>query len=143
MSTIKSPVPKTQRPTTKAKKPIQITKMKVYTAAAINLENTTSVIYSEDWYNGYLDSETITEIEVFNNELVGQDVALHGYYMKDSRHYDFVAFGAISPLTKYTFLKGTINYKDSQDVNNYFNSSVLNGEVPNENYSPYLISIDQ
>jgi hypothetical protein len=63
--------------------------------------------------------------------------------MKDSRHYDFVAFGAISPLTKYTFLKGTINYKDSQDVNNYFNSSVLNGEVPNENYSPYLISIDQ
>ena len=80
---------------------------------------------------------------MFNNELVGQDVALHGYYMKNSRHYDFVAFGAISPLTKYTFLKGTINYKDSQDVNNYFNSSVLNGEVPNENYSPYLISIDQ
>ena len=115
----------------------------IYEAVEINLENTTSVIYSEDWYNGYLDSETITEIEVFNNELVGQDVALHGYYMKDSRHYDFVAFGAISPLTKYTFLKGTINYKDSQDVNNYFNSSVLKGEVPNENYSPYLISIDQ
>jgi dienelactone hydrolase len=109
----------------------------------IKLENTTSVIYSQDWYDGYLDSETITEIEVFNTELVDQDVALHGYYMKDARHYDFVAFGAISPLTKYTFLKGTINYKDSLDVNNYFNSSVLKGEIPDENYSPYLISIKQ
>jgi dienelactone hydrolase len=109
----------------------------------IKLENTTSVIYSQDWYDGYLDSEAVTEIEVFNSELVGQDVALQGYYMKDARHYDFVAFGAISPLTKYTFLKGTINYKDSLDVNNYFNSVVLKGEIPDENYSPYLISIKQ
>ena len=109
----------------------------------IKLENTTTVIYSQDWYNGYLDSETITEIEVFNSELVGQDVELRGYYMKDSRHYDFVAFGSISPLTKYTFLKGAINYKDALDVNNYFNSSVLNSEVPNEAFSPYLVSIDQ
>jgi len=29
------------------------------------------------------------------------------------------------------------------DVNNYFNRTVLNGETPNEDYSPYLISIDQ
>ena len=107
----------------------------------IKLENTTSVIYSQDWYDGYLDAESVTEIEVFNNELVGQDVSLHGYYMKDARHYDFVAFGAISPLTKYTFLKGTINYKDSLDVNNYFNSTVLKGDIPDENYSPYLITI--
>ena len=107
----------------------------------IKLENTTSVIYSQDWYDGYLDSEAVTEIEVFNTELVGQNVVLQGYYMKDARHYDFVAFGAISPLTKYTFLKGTINYKDSLDVNNYFNSTVLKGEIPDENYSPYLITI--
>ena len=36
--------------------------------------------------------------------------------MTDSAHYDFVAFGAISQLTKYTFLKGSINYKDSLTI---------------------------
>ena len=107
------------------------------------IRNKTDVIYSEDWFSGYTDSEELTEIEVYNTILSPQDVEIHGYYMKDSRHYDFVAFGSISPLTKYTFLKGSINYEDSLDVNNYFNRTVLNGETPNEDYSPYLISIDQ
>jgi len=107
------------------------------------IRNNTDVIYSEDWYSGYSDSDELTEIEVYNTILSSQDVEIHGYYMKDSRHYDFVAFGSISPLTKYTFLKGSINYEESLDVNNYFNRTVLNGDTPNEDYSPYLISIDQ
>ena len=107
------------------------------------IRNKTDVIYSEDWFSGYTDSDELTEIEVYNTILSPQDVEIHGYYMKDSRHYDFVAFGSISPLTKYTFLKGSINYEESLDVNNYFNRTVLNGGTPNEDYSPYLISIDQ
>jgi len=55
------------------------------------------------------------------------------YYMTDSRHYDFVAFGAISPLAKYSFLKGSINYEDSLNVNNYFNISSLRKEKISEN----------
>ena len=39
--------------------------------------------------------------------------------------------------------KGSISYEDSLGVNNYFNRTVLNGGTPNEDYSPYLISIDQ
>ena len=109
----------------------------------IQLRNKTDVIYSEDWFNGYTDSEELTEIELYRTLLSKQDVEIHGYYLKDSKHYDFVAFGSISSLTKYTFLKGAINYEDSLNVNNYFNSSALRGEIPNEEYSPYLVSVDQ
>ena len=56
-----------------------------------------------------------------------------GYYMTDSAHYDFVAFGTISKLTKYTFLKGTIDYKDSLQTNNYFNITALRNEIVVEN----------
>lgn len=113
----------------------------IYDAREINLRNKTAVIYSEDWYNGYLDSEELTEIEVFNTVLKIKDVEIDGYYMKDARHYDFVAFGSISPLAKYSFLKGSIEYADSLSVNNYFNSIVIGGGIPDESYSEYLISI--
>ena len=113
----------------------------IYDAREINLRNKTAVIYSEDWYNGYLDSEELTEIEVFNTVLTIKDVEIDGYYMKDARHYDFVAFGSISPLAKYSFLKGSIEYADSLSVNNYFNSIVIGGGIPDESYSEYLISI--
>ena len=53
--------------------------------------------------------------------------------MSESKHYDFVAFGAISPLAKYSFLKGSIDYKDSLNINNYFNLSSLRKEKINEN----------
>ena len=45
--------------------------------------------------------------------------------MTQSAHYDFIAFGAISPLAKYTFLKGRIDYKDSLKANNRFNLESL------------------
>ena len=51
-----------------------------------------------------------------------------GYYLTNSAHYDFVAFGAISQLTSYTFLKGSIDYKDSLQTNNYFNITALRNE---------------
>ena len=51
-----------------------------------------------------------------------------GYYLTDSAHYDFVAFGAVSPLTKYTFLKGKIDYTDSISTNNTFNLQALQGK---------------
>ncbi|MBT5655308.1 MAG: hypothetical protein HOI90_00595 [Actinobacteria bacterium] len=113
----------------------------IYDAREINLRNKTAVIYSEDWYNGYLDSEELTEIEVFNTVLKIKDDEIDGYYMKDARHYDFVAFGSISPLAKYSFLKGSIEYADSLSVNNYFNSIVIGGGIPDESYSEYLVSI--
>ena len=53
--------------------------------------------------------------------------------MTDSAHYDFVAFGTISQLTKYTFLRGTIDYKDSLQTNNYFNITALRNEIVVEN----------
>ena len=64
-----------------------------------------------------------------------------GFYLTDSAHYDFVAFGAISPLTKYTFLKGSIEYTDSLKANNRFNLEALNqSEITTDNL---LIQIDK
>ena len=93
----------------------------------IELKTHTYFIYSEDWYSNYENSEYTTEIQVYRNFLINESLA-KGYYLTDSAHYDFVAFGAVSPLTKYTFLKGTIDYKDSIFINNKFNLQALQGE---------------
>jgi len=93
--------------------------------STIELQTNTYFIYSEDWYNGYEDSEELSEIEVYRNFLTNKSLA-RGYYLTNSAHYDFVAFGSISPLTKYTFLKGSIAYKDSLIANNRFNKEALN-----------------
>jgi len=107
----------------------------------ILINSRTHFIYSEDWFNGYEDSENITEIEVFKSLIEKNNENVYGFYLRDAKHYDFVAFGAISPLTKYTFLKGKINYGDSIEVNNYFNRTVLKGESPKESFSSYLVKI--
>ena len=93
----------------------------------IELKTDTYFIYSEDWYSNYDNPEYTTEIQVYRNFLTNDSLA-KGYYLTDSAHYDFVAFGAVSPLTKYTFLKGTIDYKDSIFINNKFNLQALQGE---------------
>ena len=93
----------------------------------IELKTETYFIYSEDWYSNYEDSEYTTEIEVYRKFLTN-DYLAEGYYLTDSAHYDFVAFGAVSPLTKYTFLKGKIDYRDSLSTNNYFNLRALQGK---------------
>ena len=93
----------------------------------IELKTDTYFIYSEDWYFNYENSEYTTEIQVFRNFLINESLA-RGYYLTNSAHYDFVAFGAVSPLTKYTFLKGSIDYKDSILTNNKFNLQALQGE---------------
>ena len=93
----------------------------------IELKTDTYFIYSEDWYSNYENPEYTTEIQVYRNFLINESLA-KGYYLTDSAHYDFVAFGAVSPLTKYTFLKGTIDYKDSIFINNKFNLQALQGE---------------
>ena len=92
---------------------------------AINVTTITYFIYSEDWYSGYEDSNELSEIEVYRKYLNNYNRA-KGYYLTESAHYDFVAFGAVSPLTKYTFLKGSIDYKDSLKANNRFNLEALN-----------------
>ena len=61
--------------------------------------------------------------------------------INNSAHYDFVAFGAISQLTSYTFLKGSIDYKDSLQTNNYFNITALRNEKVIE--SNFLKKIDE
>ena len=93
----------------------------------IELKTDTYFIYSEDWYSNYENPEYTTEIQVYRNFLINDSLA-KGYYLTDSAHYDFLAFGAVSPLTKYTFLKGTIDYKDSIFINNKFNLQALQGE---------------
>lgn len=93
----------------------------------IELKTDTYFIYSEDWYSNYENPEYTTEIQVYRNFLLNKSFA-KGYYLTDSAHYDFVAFGAVSPLAKYTFLKGIIDYKDSIFINNKFNIQVLRGD---------------
>jgi hypothetical protein len=90
----------------------------------IDLVTNSYFIYSESWYNGNEDINELSEIEVYRNYVTNKELA-NGYYMTESAHYDFVAFGAISPLTKYTFLKGRIDYKDSLQANNRFNLESL------------------
>jgi len=93
----------------------------------IELKTDTYFIYSEDWYSNYENPEYTTEIQVYRNFILNKSFA-KGYYLTDSAHYDFVAFGAVSPLTKYTFLKGIIDYKDSIFINNKFNIQALRGD---------------
>ena len=90
----------------------------------ISLTTDTYFIYSEDWYRGNEDINDMSEIEVFNGYIDNKSLA-YAYYLTDSAHYDFVAFGSISPLTKYTFLKGSIDYSDSLISNNKFNLEAL------------------
>jgi len=98
----------------------------------IELNSKTYFIYSQDWYVGNDEENSISEIEVYRNFTKNKEFA-EGYYMTDSAHYDFVAFGTISQLTRYTFLKGTIDYKDSLQTNNYFNITALRNEIVVEN----------
>ena len=90
----------------------------------IDLVTDSYFIYSEDWYNGYEDINDLNEIEVYRSYVKNKNFA-QGFYMTQSAHYDFIAFGAISPLAKYTFLKGRIDYKDSLKANNRFNLESL------------------
>ncbi len=106
----------------------------------IELNTTSYFIYSQDWYKGYEDDNSISEIEVFREYTKNKELA-EGYYLTDSAHYDFVAFGIISQLTSYTFLKGSIDYKDSLQTNNYFNISALNKQEIQE--TAYLRKIDK
>ena len=97
----------------------------------IDLNTDSYFIYSEDWYLGYEGDDNLTEMDVLKN-YISSSVPFYTYYMKDSRHYDFVAFGAISPLAKYSFLKGSIDYVDSLNVNNYFNLASIKKEIVKE-----------
>ena len=106
----------------------------------IELVTDTYFIYSEDWYNGYEDINELSEIEVFRNFVANKNLA-EGYYMTNSAHYDFVAFGAISSLTKYTFLKGSIDYTDSLTSNNRFNLEALQNK--NISISNYIKTINE
>ena len=90
----------------------------------IDLVTDSYFIYSEYWYNGYEDINDLNEIEVYRSYVKNKNFA-QGFYMTQSAHYDFIAFGAISPLAKYTFLKGRIDYKDSLKANNRFNLESL------------------
>ena len=93
----------------------------------IDLVTDSYFIYSEDWYNGYEDINELSEIEVYRDYVTNKGFA-NGFYMTQSAHYDFIAFGAISPLAKYTFLKGRIDYKDSLKANNRFNLESLSSK---------------
>lgn len=97
-------------------------------------------IYSEDWYSGYEDSEYTPEIKIYR-DYINSSSEIFGYYLSESAHYDFVAFGSISPLTSYTFLKGSINYIDSLNINNYFNAAALQNKMIET--SQYLKEIEK
>lgn len=98
----------------------------------------TYFIYSEDWYLNNFDTEQVTEIGVFKS--INSEKNYAGYYLTESKHYDFVAFGVISPLTRYTFLKGNITYVDSLTTNNYFNLQAIKNSIIEE--TAFLKKID-
>lgn len=113
----------------------------------IVLSSPTYFIYSEDWFKGNEDINEMSEIDVYKNYLaepcIGETCINYakGFYLADSAHYDFVAFGAISSLTKYTFLKGSIEYTDSLKANNRFNLEALKqSEITTDNL---VIQIDK
>ena len=107
----------------------------------LNMPSDSYWIYSQDWYKGFEPGVETPEFDVYKNQLNNNGYKSESYYLKDSRHYDFIAFGSISPLSGYTFLKGPIPYKNVLESNNSFNLAALTNNKIIE--TEYLIKISK
>ena len=107
----------------------------------LNMPSDTYWIYSQDWYRGFELGVETPEFDVYKDQFNRNGYKAESYYLKDSRHYDFIAFGSISPLSGYTFLKGPIPYKNALESNNSFNLAALTNTNIIE--TEYLIQISE
>jgi dienelactone hydrolase len=107
----------------------------------LNMPSDSYWIYSQDWYKGFEPGVETPEFDVYKNQFNNNGYKSESYYLKDSRHYDFIAFGSISPLSGYTFLKGPIPYKNVLESNNSFNLAALTNNKIIE--TEYLIKISK
>ena len=98
-------------------------------------------IYSQDWYRGFEPGVVTPEFDVYKDQINRNGYKAESFYLKESRHYDFIAFGSISPLSGFTFLKGPIPYKNALESNNSFNLSALTNNNIIE--TAYLIEISK
>ena len=98
-------------------------------------------IYSQDWYRGFEPGVVTPEFDVYKDQISRNEYKAESFYLKESRHYDFIAFGSISPLSGFTFLKGPIPYKNALESNNSFNLSALTNNNIIE--TAYLIEISK
>ena len=95
-------------------------------------------IYSEDWFDSPLNEYGPTEIDNYLNDF--QNKNTYGYYISGTGHYDFLAFGSLSPLAGRTILKGPIKYQDSYEILNGLNLQLIRDkEITFDNY-PFLNS---
>ena len=91
----------------------------------LNMPSNSYWIYSQDWYKGFEPGVETPEFDVYKNQIIRNGYKAESFYLKESRHYDFIAFGSISPLSGYTFLKGPIPYENALETNNSFNLAAL------------------
>lgn len=95
-------------------------------------------IYSEDWYVSPLNEDVPTEINNYLNHFKNKNT--YGYYISGTGHYDFLAFGSLSPLAGSTILKGPIKYQDSYKILNGLNLQLVRDKkITFDNY-PFLNS---
>ncbi len=95
-------------------------------------------IYSEDWFDSSGDESWPTEVDNYLNNF--KNVNTYGYYISDTGHYDFLAFGSLSPLAGRTILKGPISYEDSYKIVDGLNLQLIRDKkITFDNY-PYLNS---
>ena len=91
----------------------------------LNMPSNSYWIYSQDWYRGFEPGVETPEFDVYKDQIIRNGYKAESFYLKESRHYDFIAFGSISPLSGYTFLKGPIPYENALETNNSFNLAAL------------------
>jgi len=107
----------------------------------LNMPSDSYWIYSQDWYRGFEPGVVTPEFDVYKDQISRNEYKAESFYLKESRHYDFIAFGSISPLSGFTFLKGPIPYKNALESNNSFNLSALTNNNIIE--TAYLIEISK
>jgi len=107
----------------------------------LNMPSDSYWIYSQDWYRGFEPGVVTPEFDVYKDQISRNGYKAESFYLKESRHYDFIAFGSISPLSGFTFLKGPIPYKNALESNNSFNLSALTNNNIIE--TAYLIEISK
>ena len=97
-------------------------------------------VYSEDWFDSPRNEYGPTEIDNYFNEFKNKNT--YGYYISGTGHYDFLAFGSLSPLAGSTILKGPIDYRDSYKILDGLNLQLIRDkEILFDDY-PFLNSLN-
>jgi len=108
----------------------------------VNFDAPAVYIYSEDWFGSSEDEYWPTEIGNYLNTFKNKNT--YGYYISGTGHYDFLAFGSLSPLAGSTGLfKGPIKYEDSYKILDGLNLQLIRDkEITFDDY-PFLNSFSK